>query len=228
LPSKLMMVQNKKMTPTPAMTPPLALSRSEFANVMILLATSSCPFIFSRICAATRSCRPNPLATPNISAITGTIESSKKKVSADALNLHLFSLKPLTARTIIRTNRMTNDLLRGWSLRRIRQISVSMNFIHFANITSPFLITPPKASTTDYTEHQSNFQQRRTLLSEPPYQSCRRIKKGQTRHLSLRKLFNSGGRIRTCDLRVMGLIALVFTTFCKITSYELTPCHVET
>ena len=97
---------------------------------------------------------------------------------------------------------MKNDLLRERSLRRIRQISVLMNFINFANITIPFL------SKSHYpTPRQIILNIKATFNNAyliPSICCQRRIKKDRTTICPCRwELVNSRGRIRTCDLRVM-------------------------
>jgi hypothetical protein len=47
-------------------------------------------------------------------------------------------------------------------------------------------------------------------------------------HKKRSSLLNSGGRIRTCDLRVMGLTTHIFITFYFIGGYDLTCCHAGT
>jgi len=77
LPRTLMIVQNSRMTPTPATSPPLVFSRSELANPKTSRSTSSCPSKRSRIFSWSSFSNSKPLAIPKAMATTGTMESSE-------------------------------------------------------------------------------------------------------------------------------------------------------
>jgi len=116
--------QKRNTTPIPAINPPCALLSSLFENSMMYFAISGWLCILRISSASIFSWRPKPFAIPNISAAIGTIDINVKNVSADALNLHLSSLKPLIERTNILSCFSRKYFFGGYFLPEIRQISV--------------------------------------------------------------------------------------------------------
>ncbi|OPY07467.1 MAG: hypothetical protein A4E67_01227 [Syntrophaceae bacterium PtaB.Bin038] len=82
-----MIDQNSRITPIPAMRPPFVFASRVLANPKTSSRTSSCPGKRSRIFSSSTFSKAKPFAIPKAMATTGTMESSEKNVSAEALSL---------------------------------------------------------------------------------------------------------------------------------------------